>query len=153
MLHENPVHHDRPDGTGIGADAGSGEWTGEKRGKHLDPSLDHSEVRTSSSDSPPANGDQEDPFFTAADLEEFTLSFDEVESIVASMLDRPSISADFSHFQKLEDEPQRRVYERLMVYRLRAYQVVPLSHLSCTLFRLCVMFVTVCITSPCCISN
>jgi hypothetical protein len=85
MLHEKPDQCDRPDGTGIDADAGSGEWPGEKMPKHLVPSL-HSEVRTSSSsDSPPAEGDQQDILFT----EHATISLDKVIAITTSMKDKP----------------------------------------------------------------
>jgi hypothetical protein len=120
MLHEKPAQYNRPDGTDIGADAGSGEWAGEKRRKHLDPSL-HSEVRTSSSDTPPDKGDQEDPFFTAADLEPFTITFGDVRHITKSMNHKPLIFVDF--LCGLSDESQRCVYERLMLYRLKAHKL------------------------------
>uniref|UniRef100_A0ACD5ZH11 Uncharacterized protein n=1 Tax=Avena sativa TaxID=4498 RepID=A0ACD5ZH11_AVESA len=110
-----PHQKDRLDRTCIGADAGFTEWTGEKRHR--------SEVRSSSTtDSPPAMaGHEEDPFFTAADLEPFTITFGEVRLITNWMEDRPFIFVDFLCI--LSDESQRRVYERLMLYRLKAHKL------------------------------
>lgn len=120
----------------MGADAGSGEWTGEKRRKHLGPSL-HSEVPTSSADSPPAQGGEEDPFFTAADLENFDISLDEIVNL--KNFEKDTVIVDRRCI--LDDETQRQVYKGLVIYRLKAHNVVQLSHLFCRLFIMCTMFV------------
>ncbi|CAM0953932.1 unnamed protein product [Alopecurus aequalis] len=128
MLHEKP--YNRPDGTGIGADAGSGEWTPGKRPKHDPaqgnlipggyPSL-HTEVRTSSSDSHPAEGDQEDPYFTMADLEDVIISVEESLKIARSSKKKPFVFVNQSCI--LDDESQHLVYERLVLYRLKAHKL------------------------------
>ncbi|CAM0955272.1 unnamed protein product [Alopecurus aequalis] len=112
MLHEKPVQYNRPDGTGIGddADAGSGEWTGKKKRKPL-----------ASSDSPPAQGDQEDPFFTAEDLEDFIIS--RAEEMEFTRLNKKKAFVFVDLRCTLDDESQRDVYERLVLYRLKAHKL------------------------------
>jgi len=127
MLHEKTVQYDRRDGTAIGADAGSGQWTGNKRLKHVGVSLPRSsgEVRTGSSYSP-AQGDQEDPcdMIVETDLENMGEDLD-ISSIAISDIRKALKNKGIYVLRPgfLEEPEQGHVYERLMLYRLRAHKL------------------------------